>query len=67
MKQMVQQHGGDHDQLSIEYEELWTNPDIILDQLEQHFDDDFDTKGFLSDLFTVRPLCGFIFTGKIVH
>ena len=61
MKQMAQQHGSDHDQLSIEYEEMWTNPDLILDQLEKHFEDDFHAKGFLSDLFMVRPLCGFIF------
>ena len=54
MKQMSQQHGGDHDQLSIEYEELWTNPDIILDQLEQHFEDDFNAKRFLSNLFMVN-------------
>ena len=50
---MAQQHGGDHDQLSIEYEEMWTNPDLILGQLEQHFGDDFDAKGFLSDLLMV--------------
>ena len=53
MKQIAQQHDGKHDQMSTEYEELMTNPNIILGQLEEHFDDEFDAKGFLSDLFMV--------------
>ena len=53
MEQLNQQHGGDHDRLKTEYEELWTNPDIILSQLEEYFDDEFDAKGFLSSLFMV--------------
>lgn len=53
MKHMAQQHDGDHDRLRSEYEELWTKPDIILHQLEEYFDDQFDAKGFLSSLFMV--------------
>lgn len=51
---ILQQHGGDHDQLGTEYEKLLTD-DIIVSQLEQAFDNsNFVAKGFLSDLFMVN-------------
>ena len=55
-KQMAQQHESIHDQLNEEYEELWSNPRVILEQLEEYFDDTFDAKCFLSDIFMVT-LC----------
>ena len=53
---MAQQHDSVHDQLNAEYEELWSNPAIILEQLEEHFDDPFDAKCLLADLFMVTTL-----------
>ena len=53
---MAQQHDSIHDQLNVEYEELWSNPEIILEQLEEHFDDPFDAKCFLADFFMVTTL-----------
>jgi hypothetical protein len=50
-RRMAQQHDSIHDQLNVEYEELWSNPEIILEQLEEHFDDPFDAKCFLADFF----------------
>ena len=54
MKSMEQQYGSRHDQLSREYDELMTNPDGILCQLEKAFDDPFDAKYVLTGLFMVN-------------
>ena len=55
-RQMAQAHDNIHDQLNEEYDELWTNPTVILEQLEQLFDDPFDAKCFLADFFMVITL-----------
>ena len=52
MKQIAQQYHGEHDNLTFEYEELWTNPDII-DQLKEHFDG-INARRFLTALIMVR-------------
>ena len=41
MKQFEQQHESKHDKLGSEYEALWTNVTIILEELEKHFEDRF--------------------------
>ena len=46
-----------YDRVMNEYDELWTNTTIILEQLEKHMDDPFDAKCFLSDLFMVTIHC----------
>ena len=53
---MAQQQDTEHDQLNTEYDELWSNPDIILEGLEKHFDETFDAKCFLTDIFMVHKL-----------
>ena len=40
----------------MEYEELMTNPDGILGQLEKEFIDPFDAKVVLGEIFMVRYL-----------
>ena len=55
MRRMDQQYGGEHDDLNKDYDKLMMNPDTILGQ---QFKDEFDAKGFLSDLFMViHPSC----------
>ena len=56
MKDMARQYDGQHDQLKGEYEELMTNPDGILGQLEKEFDDTFDAKVVLGGIFMVGHL-----------
>ena len=53
MKDMARQYDGQHDQLKREYDELMTNPDGILGQLENEFDDPFDAKVVLGGIFMV--------------
>ena len=55
MKQFEQQHESKHDKLDSEYECLWTNVTIILEELEKHFEDRFYAKVFLSHIFMVGP------------
>ena len=56
MKDLAHQYDGQHDQLKKEYEELMTNPDGILGQLEKEFADPFDAKVVLGEIFMVRYL-----------
>ena len=56
MKQFEQQHESKHDKLGSEYEALWTNVTIILEELEKHFEDRFYAKVFLSHIFMVLIL-----------
>ena len=56
MKQFEEQYYGQHDDLDIEYESLWSNADIILQELENHFEDAFYAKVFLSRIFMVSIL-----------
>lgn len=53
-KHMVQQQDTKHDQLNMEYDALWSNTEIILEQLEHNFDTTFDAKCFLTDIFMVQ-------------
>lgn len=50
------QHDGKHDELGKEYEELWTNVDVILEEIEKHFAEDkkFYAKVCLSHIFVVN-------------
>lgn len=61
MKDMARQYDGQHDQLKGEYEELMTNPDGILGQLEETFTDPFDAKVVLAGIFMV----GYLYTFQI--
>lgn len=54
MKQFEMQHDGQHDKLGNEYEGLWTNVDVILEEIEKHFEDEpFYAKVLLSEIFVV--------------
>ena len=53
MKQFEVQHESKHEELSSQYEALWTNVALILEELEKHFEDRFHAKVFLSKMFMV--------------
>lgn len=53
MRQFEQQHYGNHDELAMEFEALWSNVAIILQELERHTKDKFHAKAFLTQLFVV--------------
>jgi hypothetical protein len=48
---MKQQQDGEHDQLCLEYEGLWSNVDLILEKIEKHVNDQFCAKVCLSEIF----------------
>ena len=47
-------YAGEYDELEMDYRGLWTTDDIILAQIEGHFEHKFHAKGFLSDIVVVR-------------
>ena len=53
MRQFEQQHYGKHDELATEFEALWSNVAIILQELERHTKDKFHAKVFLTQIFVV--------------
>jgi hypothetical protein len=53
MSHMKQQQDGEHDQLCLEYEGLWSNVDLILEKIEKHVNDQFCAKVCLSEIFMV--------------
>ena len=56
MKQFEMQHDGKHDELGKEYEDLWTNVDVILEEIEKNFPEEkkFHAKIYLSHIFVVN-------------
>lgn len=46
--------GSQHDQLLRDYEDMMTNPDGILHELEEHFKEPYDAEEMLGDIVKVR-------------
>ena len=53
MKQFEQQHYGKHDEVNLEYDELWIVPTIILLDLERHYKEKYNAKAVLTEIFVV--------------
>ena len=53
VKQFEQQHYGKHDEVNLEYDELWIVPTIILLDLERHYKEKYNAKAVLTEIFVV--------------
>ena len=54
MALLKQQHDGEHDKLSLDYECLWSNGALILEEIESHFaEDTFQAQVLLSHILMV--------------